>query len=311
MDTTIGFAKRGRIKRAVKALGGFTLALVVASLPAASQSYATVDFPGAVANLATDINDSGQVVGEYTFTDLNHRQGFLFSDGGFTSITFPGASFTRALSINRYGDIVGDYGKPNSGAGTDFGYLLHNGAFTPILFPNSDSTVPAGINDEGDIVGWYFDKVGMHGFFLSGGTYTSIDFPGAAAYTQAWKINDAGEIAGRYKGATDGKFHMFVLSEGNFTPISDLPGVFETAVWEDGGLNGGGQIVSQYCSLKPCKPFTSVGTLHGFSFTNGVYTTFDYPNAIETLALGINSIGDIVGGYEDPSGIFHAYIRTP
>jgi uncharacterized membrane protein len=291
----------------------FSLLLGLAlSAPAAGQTYTTIDYPGAVATLGTDINDYGQIVGEYTFTDLAHRHGFLLSNGVFTSITFPGAVFTRAVGINRYGDIVGDYNKgANSGNGQDYGYLLHGGVFTSIRFPNSDSTVPAGINANGDIVGWYLDKVGMHGFLLSGGTYTSIDFPGSAAYTQAWKINDNGEIAGRYTGTTDGKYHMFVLSNGSFTPIPDVPGAFETAVVEDGGLNSAGHIVSQYCSSKFCALFTSVGALHGFLLSGGVYTTIDFPGATETLALGINSSDDVVGGYEDASGGFHGYLRTP
>jgi len=35
-------------------------------------------------------------------------------------------------------------------------------------------------------------------FLLRGGVYTSIDFPGSAAFTEVWKMNDYGEIAGRY-----------------------------------------------------------------------------------------------------------------
>jgi uncharacterized membrane protein len=289
---------------AVSLLLGLTL-----STPAAGQTYTTIDFPGAVATVGTDINDSGQIAGEYTFTDLNHRQGFLLSNGVFTSITFPGAIFTRAVGINRYGDIVGDY-STKVGLGQDYGYLLRGGVFSSIRFPNSDSTIPAGINANGDIVGWYLDKIGMHGFLLSAGVYSSVDFPGAAAYTQAWKINDYGEIAGRYKGTTDGKYHVFVLSNGVFTPISDVPGAFETAVIEDGALNSSGHVVSQYCSAKPCG-LGSVGDVHGFFLSGGVYTTFDVPGALLTSAFGINSSDDIVGVYQDSSGLYHGYQRTP
>src|SRR5260370_10426505 len=198
--------------------------------------FTTIDFPGAPNSFATDINDSGQVVGEYQYgASFGIRYGYLLSDGVFTSIIFPGSVFTRAVGINRYGDIVGDYiatngdGRPS---GQDFGYLLRGGVFTSIVFPNSDSTIPAGINASGDIVGWFFDKTGTHGFLLRGGVYTSIDFPGAAAVTEAWKINDYGEIAGRYVGTSDGKHHMFVLSNGSFTAVPDVPGAFETAVVE-------------------------------------------------------------------------------
>jgi hypothetical protein len=230
--------------------------------------------------------------------------------GVFTPIIFPGAVFTRAAGINRHGDIVGDHATGvNNGNGQDFGYLLHGGVFTSIRFPNSDSTVAAGINANGDIVGWYLDKVGMHGFLLSGGVYTSIDFPGSAAFTQAWKINDSGEIVGRYEDANDNKHHMFVLSNGSLTSIPDVPGAFDTAVVEDGGLNKAGHIVSQYCSFKSCSLFN--GGIHGFLLSGGVYTTFDFPGAIGTTAFGLNSFDDIVGAYADSSGVFHGYRRTP
>lgn len=278
---------------------------------AAGPTYTTFDCPGFPLAFGTDINDSGQIVGE-CLVSLKIRQGFLLNNGVFTPIVYPGAPFTRAVGINRYGDIVGDYILgANNGNGGDFGFLWRGGIFTSVRFPNGDSTVPAGINANGDIVGWYQDKTGMHGFLFSGGNYTSIDFPDAAAYTQAWKVNDYGEIAGRYKGTTDGKFHMFVLSNGNFTPIPDVPDAFETAVVEDGGLNSAGAIVSQYHSVKSCGLLTSVGCLHGVLLSGGTYTTIDFPGATETLALGINSSGDIVGGYQDANGGFHTYLRTP
>src|SRR5260370_13874422 len=122
----------------------------------------------------------------------------------------------------------------------------------------------------------------MQGFLLSGGVYTSIDFPGAAAFTQAWKINDAGEIAGRYVGTGDGKRHMFVLSNGSFTPVPDVPGAFETAVVEDGGLTSAGDIVSQYFSSKGCALFTSVWRLHCFLLIGGMHSTSDLPLATAT-----------------------------
>jgi uncharacterized membrane protein len=283
---------------------------------AAGPTFTTIDFPGAVASLGTDINDSGQVVGEYTFSGLGDRQGFLLSNGVFTSITYPDATWTRAVAINRYGDIVGDHKEAgnNSGNGNDYGYLLHGGVFTSIVFPNSDSTVSTGINANGDIVGWYTDNKGTHGFLLRAGTYASIDFPGAAAFTEVWKINDTGEIVGRYRSSTDGNYHVFVLNNGSFTSVPDVPGSVQTAPGgfsEDGGLNNAGDIAAHYCSSKSCALFTSVGALHAFLLKGGVYTTIDYPGAVETLAFGVNSSDIVIGGYEDSRGKFHAYLRKP
>jgi hypothetical protein len=281
--------------------------------PASAQNYTTIDYPGAPNSFAVGINDLGQIVGEYQYGTSFGKQkyGYLFSDGVFTPIIFPGSQFTRAVDINRYGDIVGDYAKGvNNGNGQDFGYLLHNGTYTSIRFPNSDSTIAAGINSNGDIVGWYMDNAGTHGFLLTGGVYTSIDFPGSAAFTQAWKINDSGGIVGRYQDSNDNKHHMFVLSNGSLTSIPDVPGAFDTAVVEDGGLNNSGHIVSQYCSVKSCSLFTP-GAVHGFLLSGGVYRTFDAPNSTATTAFGLDSFDDIVGLYIDSSGKVHGYVRNP
>lgn len=112
--------------------------LFITVCPSFAATFTPIDFPGAVASIGTDINDSGQIVGEYTFSGLNDRQGFLLSNGVFTSITYPGATSTRAVGINSYGDIVGDHHKAgnNFGSGNDYGYLLRGGVFTSIQFPN-------------------------------------------------------------------------------------------------------------------------------------------------------------------------------
>jgi uncharacterized membrane protein len=282
-------------------------------MSAGAQTFTTIDYPGSPGSFATDISDCGQIVGEYQYGSSfgTQRYGYAFSNGIFAPVIFPGASWTRAVAINCNGDIVGDYIINKSrGVGQELGYLLRAGLYTTIQFPVSDSTIPAGINTNGDIVGWYHDKVGQHGFLLRAGVYSSIDFPGSAAFTQAWKINDSGEIAGTYIGTADGKHHMFVLSNGTFTPIPDVPDSYETAHVEDGGLNNLGDLASNYCSGKPCSEGT-IGNPHGFLLSNGVYTTFDYPGSTWTIAFGINSPDIVVGAYLDSNGMVHGYIRTP
>jgi uncharacterized membrane protein len=280
----------------------------------AGPTFTTIDFPGSPASLAVDINDAGQIVGEYLYGNLQRRKGFLLSNGVYSSIVFPGATFTRAIGINLLGDIVGDYVISGTGSGNRHGYLLKGGVFTSIDFPNASGTLATGINASGDIAGWYIDKQGTHGFLLQSGAYTSIDFPGADNFTEAWRVNDGGEIFGRYEGTTDGKYHLFVLSNGQFTSVPDVPGSVQTAPGsfsEIGGLSGTGDIVSQYCSATSCALFNSVGDLHAFLLSGGVYTAIDFPGAPETLGFGVNSSDDVVGGYQDATGAIHGYLRTP
>jgi len=99
----------------------------------------------------------------------------------------------------------------------------------PITFNTFDdpaalpgTTYAYGINDTGQIVGWYYDGSGNggdHGFLLSGGTYTTLDYPGAISpshgtpATFAYGINDLGQIVGTtWQGGTS-----FLFSDGTYT----------------------------------------------------------------------------------------------
>ena len=64
------------------------------------------------------------------------------------------------------------------------------------------------INLAGEIAGIYTKKGnGPHGFVLSNGTYTSVDFPTATG-TWVYGLNDLGEIVGTWTD-TAGNIHGF------------------------------------------------------------------------------------------------------
>ena len=88
-------------------------------LLAESDTFTTIDFPGASSTDADAINPRGDIVGNYFIAGVGH--GFLLSGGDFTSIDFPAASTTRAFGINPRGDIVGEY---DDSAGVTHGFLL-------------------------------------------------------------------------------------------------------------------------------------------------------------------------------------------
>jgi probable HAF family extracellular repeat protein len=84
------------------------------------------------------------------------------------------------------------------------------GANSPRLTSQALFTNANAINPRGDIVGRYDTADGRtHGYLLSGGEFTSIDFPGATL-TTANGINARGDIVGRYFSA-DGVQHGFLL----------------------------------------------------------------------------------------------------
>ena len=101
-------------------------------------TFTVIDFPGALATLATDISAAGDIVGRYCLNTSCLRDvtgnwhGFLLSDGEFTSIDFPGAFHTNAVGINDSGYIVGRY--RDVIGGPFHGFLLTGGKFTSIMF---------------------------------------------------------------------------------------------------------------------------------------------------------------------------------
>src|SRR5689334_12671303 len=77
------------------------------------------------------------------------------------------------------------------------------------------------INNAGQIVGQYIDSANhLHGFLLSGGTYTIVDDPRATpgASTSAYGINGSGQIVGKYTDAMN-HTHGFLLSGGAYTTL--------------------------------------------------------------------------------------------
>jgi uncharacterized membrane protein len=174
-----------------------------------------IDVPGALATLAGGINHSGQIVGmscnaeTCSFGYPFAAHGFLLSQIGesFTTIDYPGALGTAATAINDAGDIVGNY-------------------FTCQGEP-SDS----------ELLRLSCTLVQLHGFLLSGGTYTTIDPPGSIS-TNVGGINNSGEIAGTYA-VPPFKTHGFLFKSGVYT-IVDVPGASSTGV---AGVNDQGEIV--------------------------------------------------------------------
>jgi hypothetical protein len=135
-----------------------------------------------------------------------------------------------------------------------------------------------------------------HGYLLSHGNFTQIDFPGAVQ-TWATMISN-GRIVGNFQDA--GGIHGFVLSGGNFQSI-DFPGGGPTWIT---GINPRGDIVGYYFS-GPAET-----DMHGFLLRKGNFESIDIPGALFTEANGINPEGDIVGRYASSDGKVHGYLLS-
>ena len=176
-------------------------------------AFSSIDFPGADETSALGIDKLGRIVGGYCiganscYATGQNLHGYLLAGGVFTTIDFPGAVFSELSGIND-GEIIGRYA---SADGKFHLFVLSSGKFTSIDFPSAEETAPflprfkaGGINAAGEIVSYYCTStlctptsMTLHGFILSGGTFTSFDFPGAFT-TAGFDINSIDDIVGTY-----------------------------------------------------------------------------------------------------------------
>ena len=101
--------------------------------------------------------------------------------------------------INERGDIVGEF---IDSSGVTRGFVrFSDGSFSaPIVDPNDTVgfTEGRGINNSRTVGGDYVVSDGnLHSFFLSGGTFTEYDVPGAVQ-TDLLSINDPGDFTGGF-----------------------------------------------------------------------------------------------------------------
>ncbi len=283
------------------ALASAAIAVFVMQTAAAqltTYTITTIDIPDARA-IPQGINNAGQIVG-YFQDDTFDYHGLLYNGGSFTTIDVPDGYDTLALGINNSGQIVGSFASKMGGGG----FLRNtNGSFTTFNVPggfNYCCTQGESVNDTGQTVGYFvysngFDIYALHGFLYSGGSFTTIDGPGADQFygnTTARGINNAGQIVGYFD---DGNYgdpqHGFLLdTDGSFITIDPPGSSFTWAV----SINNAGEILG------------IAGGVGTFLFSGGSFTTVDVPGA----AFGINDSGQIVGRFLDSTG-YHWFVATP
>jgi hypothetical protein len=220
-----------------------------------------------------------------------------------TTFDYPGTvNVTSPQKINERGDIVGEFIDSN---GVVRGFVrFSDGSFSaPIVDPNDTVgfTEGRGINNLGTVVGDYAIPDGNnHGFFLSGGTFTEYDVPGAPT-TVVLGINDSGDFSGGFADAS-GILHGFVSVGGTRTSFS-VPGASLTLAYQ---LNNSEQLVVGYY-------IDSSGILHGyFRDANGaLHFPIDPPGSVSTILFGDNIRNWVVGRYADNSGVTHGLFFVP
>src|SRR5947208_7851887 len=171
-----------------------------------------------------------------------------------TTFDYPGTgNLTLPQKINERGDIVGEFIDSN---GVTRGFVrFSNGSFSaPIVEPNDTVgfTEGRGINNSRTVCGDYATSDGnLHGFFLSGGTFTEYDVPGAV-FTAVLGINNPADFAGTF---IDGSgIQQGFVSVGGTLTLFSVPAAVATLAYD---INDSNQLLVGYY-------IDSSGILHGY-----------------------------------------------
>ena len=141
----------------------------------------------------------------------------------------------------------------------------------------------------------------LHSFFLSGGTFTEYDVPGAVQ-TNLLSINDAGDFTGGFDPDGSGIFQGFVSVGGTLTSFS-VPGALSTFAYE---INNSKRLVVGYY-------IDGSGILHGYyrDANGALHFPIDPSGSTATVLFGLNDRNWVVGRYADSSGVTHGLFFVP
>jgi hypothetical protein len=169
------------------------------------------------------------------------------------------------------------------------------------------------INENGMVVMQYFveppeGSAQGHTAILENGVWTVIDVPGSA-WCGASYPNGSGRIGMVYALADDptGYQHNTIYFRGNYTPVPDHP-EWQFAIQEinDHGIMTGYSFIEDWFDGN-----IWIGD-HGLLLNAdlSLFQVFDPPGSIETLPLGINNAGLLVGVYWDQQKVGHGFFSV-
>jgi hypothetical protein len=303
-------AARAGVEATTNARPAAATAADTAALNAHVALWRSFDVSGAVnGTQPSGINALGEIAGVYADSSTNVH-GFLRKAGG-EIVTFdaPNVGYpspftgTFPTDINNQGDIVGYY---TDAAGATHGFVRSaRGKFTIIDDPSSTSspplTIAQAINDWGLVVGYWNDSnFNNHGFVRRvDGSLTTVE-PSGALLSQAYHVNDLGEMGGDWTDAASGTSHGMLLHPDGKLGTFDAP----NAVTTFGGL---GQALNLEGSFAGTYADANLGA-HGYvRYANGKFAEFTAPgggnsNFNGTWGVSLNLLGTVVGYSFEPDG---------
>jgi probable HAF family extracellular repeat protein len=226
----------------------------------------TLALEGGYESLATAVNDSGQVVGFASNSTYDsdspqfntQTRAFLWQGGAMQDLGTLGGGDAEALYINERGQIVGQSYTPNSGP-------------PPVQGCFADFPLTS------------------HAFLWENNQMADLLTLGGSC-TDAYAINDRGQVVGQSNLLGDTESHPFLWEHGTMTDLHTLGGTYGYAAW----LNNVGEVVG---SSTPQSIPPAGQALVGFHWENGTMKSLGtLVGDACSVADAVNEEGLIVGG---------------
>jgi probable HAF family extracellular repeat protein len=217
----------------------------------------------------------------------------------YTDIVIPGFG-VYPTAVSATGTVLGNYYDTSF---TEHGFIYQNGTITSFDPPNSLGTTPSGINAKGEIVGSFFDSnYTQHGFILNIGstgtqTFTVVDYAGSPGFAFTG-IDKAGLLFGDAAGANNAQL-LVTYAKKHFTT---LIGANDPALYS---VSSKGNLAGAY-AIYPAGQFYP--NFAAFVDVAGTQTAINVPNAVNSVAYGINDSGTAVGYSSNASGVETGFI---
>jgi probable HAF family extracellular repeat protein len=223
-------------------------------------------------------------LGFATATPVLAQASYIVEDLG----ALPGDTSSIAWAINANGDVVGWSNGPNGTRAFVFRSL--GGMVALPGLPDRPRTVARDINDAGDVVG-SANAGGTdlgHAVLWRGGAVQDLGTLGPGAYSEAWGINNVGEIVGTTGGGLGGHGFLFTQAAGlrDLTPDSDQGAATD--------INDAGQVTGYK---------TAFGGYHAFRWDAGGFVDLGVlPWFADSFGWAINASGQVTGSSGSASG---------
>jgi probable HAF family extracellular repeat protein len=208
-----------------------------------------------------------------------------------------GDSSSIAWAINANGDVVGWSTGP---AGTRAFVFTTAGGMTALPgLPLRPRTIARDINDAGDIVG-SANAGGVdlgHAVLWKNGSVMDLGTLGTGSYSEAWGINNLGQVVG-WSYTNGGSFgvHAFLYTG----KLVDLTPTSDTAYATD--INDAGQVTGYK---------TALGGYHAFRWQGGAFVDFGVlPGFGDSFGWAINGAGVVSGSSATGSGNSERFVRS-